>query len=168
LDNWRSTIRGEVAVHPAYMDLESWRGRETADIVYTDTNSYLTRMLIRRGYLEDLWIEAEPEYFIEVKTTTGSCDDRFFMSDNQYRMVRGEILTEYMNDSQILTNNYYVQMQRMTLTPGEISERIYVVFRVFDLGKESMNVKIYVDPEAHRLRNALLFESQAWTVRPIT
>ncbi|KAF4634009.1 hypothetical protein G7Y89_g4107 [Cudoniella acicularis] len=141
--SWRSTIMREVTVHPSYQDLGSWDQRETADIVYQDIGSRLTRLLIQRGYLEDYWGGAEPEYYIEVKTTTGNCSDRFFMSANQYRML-----------------------QEMTLTPGQTSESIYVIFRVFDLGKESMNVKIYVDPEAHRLRDGLMFESQTWTVTP--
>jgi len=81
-------MRQLVTVHPNYRGMASWDEPETSDIVYTDTNSHLTRLLIRLGYLDVIWNESEPEYFIEVKTTTGNCADRFFMSYNQYNMVR--------------------------------------------------------------------------------
>ena len=68
--------------------MPSWNGRETSDIVYRDTNSHLTRLLIDLEYLDIIWIESEPEYLIEVKTTTGNCADRFFMGNNQYNLVR--------------------------------------------------------------------------------
>jgi hypothetical protein len=81
-------MRQLVTVHPNYRGMASWDEHETSDIVYTDTNSHLTRLLIRLGYLDIIWNESEPEYFIEIKTTTGNCADRFFMSYNQYNMVR--------------------------------------------------------------------------------
>jgi len=56
-------------------------------------------------------------------------------------------------------------MQTKALRPGRTSAEIYVICRVYDLGKDSMNWKIYVDPEAHRQRNALVFTS-SWTVKP--
>ncbi|RFU34079.1 hypothetical protein B7463_g2224, partial [Scytalidium lignicola] len=141
-ENWRSTIRHLVTVHPNYRGMASWNELETSDIVYRDTNSHLTRLLIHLGYLDNIWIESEPEYFIEVKTTTGNSADRFFMSHNQYNM-----------------------MQANALRQGYTSAQIYMICRVYDLGKDSMNLKIYVDPEAHRQRNALLFAAN-WTVRP--
>lgn len=86
--NWRSTIRHLVTVHPNYRGMRSWDERETSDIVYRDTGSRLTRLLIRLGYLDIIWTGSEPEYLIEVKTTTGNCADRFFMSHNQYNLVQ--------------------------------------------------------------------------------
>jgi hypothetical protein len=56
-------------------------------------------------------------------------------------------------------------MQNMALVEGQVSERIYVIFRVYNLGRENMNVKIYVDPEAHRGRS-LEFSAHQWTVTP--
>jgi len=87
--NWTSSINSYVLVHPEYFGRAPWPGRrETSDIKYTDSGRFLTRHLIREGYLDrNVWSEATPEYFIEVKTTTGDCGDRFFMSSNQYRMV---------------------------------------------------------------------------------
>ncbi|KAE8447535.1 hypothetical protein EG329_010665 [Mollisiaceae sp. DMI_Dod_QoI] len=143
-DNWRSTIRKEVRIHPRYANMLPWPHRyETADIVYNDVHSILTRYLIDAGYLdEEAWAGATPEYFIEVKTTTGACHDRFFLSSNQYRM-----------------------MQEMTLPAGRATGKIYIICRVYNLGRENLNVRIYVDPEAHRGRT-LAFETHTWTVRP--
>jgi hypothetical protein len=87
-DSWRSTMRRLVTVHPDYRDMLPWNGRETSDIVYEDTDGQLTRLLVELGYLDVIWEGIEPEYLIEVKTTTGNCADRFFMSTNQYNMVR--------------------------------------------------------------------------------
>lgn len=48
----------------------------------------LTRHLIDAGYLdENVWAGATPEYLIEVKTTTGNFDDRFYISSNQFGLV---------------------------------------------------------------------------------
>ncbi|OBT74408.1 hypothetical protein VF21_06830 [Pseudogymnoascus sp. 05NY08] len=140
--NWKSRIRHLVAAHPNYHGMRSWTERETSDIVYSDTNSRLTRFLINLGYLDIIWTESKPEYLIEVKTTTGNCADRFFMSHKQYNL-----------------------MQENALRPGHTSEKIYIVCRVYDLGKQSMNLKIYIDPESYRQRNALLFAPK-WTVKP--
>jgi hypothetical protein len=57
-------------------------------------------------------------------------------------------------------------MRDYTLTPGQTAPNIYIIFRVFNLSRDNLNVKLYVDPEAHRLRGDLVFESQNWTVRP--
>jgi len=57
-------------------------------------------------------------------------------------------------------------MQEMALREGQASNRIYVVFRVYNLGRDSLNVKIYVDPEAHRRQLNLNFAQHTWTVTP--
>jgi hypothetical protein len=57
-------------------------------------------------------------------------------------------------------------MQRMTLSPGRTAAEIYVIFRVYNLTQSSMNLRIYVDPEAHRRQNSLVFEAQSWTATP--
>ncbi|RHZ43626.1 uncharacterized protein CDV56_101060 [Aspergillus thermomutatus] len=92
--NWRSNIRRHVSVHPDYHDLAPWSGVETADLVYRDTRSTLTTILIDAGYLSHArWCGANPTYYIEVKTTTGECDSAFFMSKSQYRR-RGSASSE--------------------------------------------------------------------------
>ena len=87
-ENWRSTIRHHVCVHEDYHDLAPWTGRETADIVYDDHSSKLTGLLIAYGYLPyQIWLNKTPTYYLEVKTTTGPPDTRFFMSKAQVRRV---------------------------------------------------------------------------------
>ncbi|CZR67410.1 uncharacterized protein PAC_17309 [Phialocephala subalpina] len=143
--NWTSTIRKEVLIHPEYRDMGAWPGRrETSDLLYDDTRSMLTRYLINAGYLdENVWAGATPKYLIEVKTTTGRFGDRFYMSSNQFRL-----------------------MQNMALAQGQISEGIYILFRVYNLGRDNLNVRIYVDPEAHRGRS-LAFVEHTWAVTAI-
>jgi hypothetical protein len=58
-------------------------------------------------------------------------------------------------------------MQDMALVDGRISNKIYVVFRVYNLGRDSLDVKVYVDPEAHRRQGSLAFASHTWTVTPV-
>jgi hypothetical protein len=86
-ENWQSTIRHYVSAHEDYSDLQPWRHRETADIVYHDTEGRLTEMLVTKEYLNDEWLHKTPKYFIEVKTTTGPCNTPFYMSGNQYQLV---------------------------------------------------------------------------------
>lgn len=69
--------------------MNAWRGRETADLTYEDTNGDLTALLIDDGYFDsEEWEDARPKYYIEVKTTTGPCDTPFYMSKHQYQRVR--------------------------------------------------------------------------------
>lgn len=57
-------------------------------------------------------------------------------------------------------------MQEMALVEGQTSDRVYLIFRVYNLGRESLGLKIYVDPEAHRGRT-LAFAENSWTVTSI-
>ncbi len=57
-------------------------------------------------------------------------------------------------------------MQDLALARGQVSEEIYVIFRVYNLGRDSLNMRIYVDPEAHRGRD-LEFAEHTWTVTPM-
>lgn len=41
---------------------------------------------------------------------------------------------------------------------------LYVIFRVFDIGKDSMGLKILVDPESMRQREELAFTAETWSV----
>jgi hypothetical protein len=43
---------------------------------------------------------------------------------------------------------------------------VYVLFRVFNLGRRSMGVVLYVDPEEHRRAGRLSFKRDKWTVVP--
>ncbi|KAI3332562.1 hypothetical protein F4824DRAFT_475026 [Ustulina deusta] len=86
--NWESNMRKYVIIHPEYTDMDEWRGRETSDITYCDVQSKLTTELIEKGYLaRNTWEGKHPNYFIEVKTTTGSCETPFYISKAQYQRV---------------------------------------------------------------------------------
>jgi hypothetical protein len=85
--NWQSTIRWHVKVHEDYCTLDQWRGTETADITYDDTEGEFTKLLVENEYLDEAWLGAKPKYFLEVKTTTKECSTRFFVSKSQYERV---------------------------------------------------------------------------------
>lgn len=80
---------------PGCANLQNWHGVETADIVYTDRDGTLTRWLTRRctgglpsAMRQDRDFAALPiTYYLEVKTTPGACDTRFFLGSKQYKMV---------------------------------------------------------------------------------
>lgn len=58
-------------------------------------------------------------------------------------------------------------MQRMKLIPGQEPKEIYIILRVFNLGLDSMGMKIYVDPAGGRSFPAeLVFEAESYTVTP--
>jgi hypothetical protein len=86
--NWQSTIRKYVTAHHEYSDMDPWNGKETTDIIYDDRDGVLTSLFIDKEYLSsEVWAERRPKYFIEVKSTTRSCETPFFMSKNQYQTV---------------------------------------------------------------------------------
>ncbi len=41
---------------------------------------------------------------------------------------------------------------------------VYVVFRVFNLGKDNIGLRILVDPESMRLQDKLSFSAESWSV----
>ncbi|KAI1342846.1 hypothetical protein F5Y15DRAFT_412522 [Xylariaceae sp. FL0016] len=142
-DNWKSKIRKFVSVHPEYSDMEPWNGIETSDITHLDAGGVLTDLLIENGYLpRDVWAGRSPYYFIEVKTTTSTCETPFYMSKAQYR-----------------------RMQENTLTEAN-TIIIYVIFRVYNLGQDNMGLRIYLDPESLRLSGHLDFTTEQWSIVP--
>jgi hypothetical protein len=52
------------------------------------------------------------------------------------------------------------------LNVGLEEPEIYVVFRVYYLGKESMGLKMYVDPESLRQEQRLVFSPESYSVYP--
>lgn len=61
-----------------------------------------------------------------------------------------------------------VQMESTTNGPqgNENLGAVYTLFRVFDLGKSSMGLKIYVDPAEQRRLGKLAFTSEKYSVTP--
>ena len=55
-------------------------------------------------------------------------------------------------------------MGRQALTPGQTSPEIYVIFRVFNLGKQDIGMRILVDPKGLDGRGELEFEAETYTV----
>ena len=43
---------------------------------------------------------------------------------------------------------------------------IYVIFRVFDLYKDSIDMRVYMDPDIMRQRGDLIFTAESWSVVP--
>ncbi|KAI0189712.1 hypothetical protein EV127DRAFT_495663 [Xylaria flabelliformis] len=144
--DWKSNIKKYVTEHPKYANMVAWSGVETADLVYPDVKGALTDRLIKGGYLnKKLWTGRKPTYDIEVKTTPGGCGTPFFMSNSQYQRMQ-------------TTSNG----PRGTFP----HDRIYIIFRVYNLGKKSIGHTIYVDPESLRTKGALKFTPEKWTVVP--
>ncbi|KAF5556260.1 hypothetical protein FNAPI_5783 [Fusarium napiforme] len=140
--NWQSTIRTYANVHPEYADLTHWPNRETADLVYSDTQGDLTRLLVNAEILGDDWSTRCPKYYIEVKTTTGPCGTPFYMSGNQYRL-----------------------MERIHHSP-DFSE-VYILFRIyFLLDRSQISYCVYPDPKRLEDDGRLIFTGTTWSVTP--
>ncbi|KAL6361994.1 hypothetical protein LRP88_05477 [Fusarium phalaenopsidis] len=142
LQNWRSTIRKYVSTHPDYTDIQPWNHRETSDLEYNDREGALTELMIENGYLErDIWQNKKPRYYLEVKTTTGPCEAPFYMSKSQY------ILIHECQDSE---------------------DKIYVVFRVYEVEKAAVQLRVYVNPARLERSGHLTYTAETWSVRPGT
>lgn len=57
-------------------------------------------------------------------------------------------------------------MRNMTFRSGERAHEVYVILRVYNLGRENMGMKIYVDPAKLESSGALRFEADQYTVSP--
>ncbi|GAP88968.1 putative ino80 chromatin remodeling complex protein [Rosellinia necatrix] len=144
IQNWQSNNRKYVTVHPKYADMGPWRGCEIADIMYRDDEYVLTNKLIEGGYLpRDIGEGAQLEYLIEVKATLLGRNTPFYMSDAQYRRMRD-----------------------IDTRPLRGRKRIYVIFRVYNLGREDMDLDIYPNTLWGRLSKRLNFTPSTWSVLP--
>ncbi|UPK97203.1 hypothetical protein LCI18_008138 [Fusarium solani-melongenae] len=140
LQNWKSTIRKYVSPHPDYVGIQPWNHRETSDLEYADSEGALTELMIDNGYLErDIWENKKPRYYLEVKTTTGPCEAPFYMSKSQYRL---------MHECQ------------------DSTDEIYVVFRVYEVEKAAVQLRVYVNPARLEDMGRLIYTAETWSVRP--
>lgn len=167
--NWRSTIRGELSRSTRFANMTNWIGRETADIVYKDASGELTQHLrdncegdfppqIREDHDFD---ECPIEYYLEVKSTTGPCGTRFYMSGGQYKRVRVTYpghLCWWRTGA-----NSKLQMETMKLDQSARPSQVYVLLRVFDLMTADVDMKIFVDPLGQS-GTKLEFEADQWFV----
>lgn len=53
------------------------------------------------------------------------------------------------------------------LTLFGVVRTIYVIFRVYNLGKDNMSLRIYVDPDALRRQDVLRFTPESYSVTPV-
>ncbi|KAK6863513.1 hypothetical protein PG995_000041 [Apiospora arundinis] len=144
IDNWKSTIRHYAASHPEYSDIRRFTGPETSDITYDDTDGVLTNLLVAKGYMP-AHISARERigYSIEVKTTTDACEAPFYMSNSQYLMM---------------------QRQSIQNASQQSLDRIYLIFRVYNIGRSSIGLRILVDPEHLKQTGTLEFTASTWSV----
>jgi hypothetical protein len=49
---------------------------------------------------------------------------------------------------------------------GEVSPEVYIIFRVFNLDKDSVDMRLYVDPRGIEDRGSLVFTPASYTVLP--
>ncbi|KAL2065322.1 hypothetical protein VTL71DRAFT_2991 [Oculimacula yallundae] len=142
--NWESTIRKFVTVHEDYQGMERWTGSETADITYNDDEGEFTQLLIANGYLDgSIWAAAKPKYFLEVKTTTKACATKLFVSKSQYRRMQGMRLGAHASDE------------------------VYIILRVFNLDKENIDMRLYVDPAGMEDRE-VKFTPESYSMVPLS
>lgn len=58
-----------------------------------------------------------------------------------------------------------MQMRRTALIENQpTATEVYVILRVFNLGKKDMDVQIYADPATMEKNGELLFEGESYTV----
>lgn len=92
--------------------------------------------------VSNIWGPGEPiEYLVEVKTTPGPCRTPFFMSMNQYKLMRRHAIWN---------------------ARGRPST-VYIIVRIYNLLSSRIGMEIYVDP--WRLKdNVLEFVADPWKV----
>lgn len=87
------------------------------------------------------------------------------MSKYQYQRVSN---TCFLHFPQVCKADTTVKMKDMSNgeSGSENPDKAYVIFRVFRLDKDSVDLKIYVDPEVRRQRMELSFTAETWSVVP--
>lgn len=143
--NWQSNMRKHVTIHPEYANMTDWKGSEISDIIYEDTNGVLTNFLVLGNYLDrDKWSGKNPKYLIEVKATQQSLDAPFYMTKAQYSRMQKNVLD------------------------SENTHTIYVIFRVYNLGRANrpLGLHLFLDPETLKLAGKLEFKAHSWSVAP--
>lgn len=143
-------------------DLSDFHGSETADITYPDSYGYLSILLksITQGQVPS-WLEdactpectARPTYYLEVKTTAGSCKTNFFVSEHQYDLVG----FQYNSTCQRYSGANRKQMKTKTITGSAVPKDVYIVLRVFDINKDVPRVQAYLDPWSEGKNGGLKF-----------
>ncbi|KAH7102342.1 hypothetical protein BKA62DRAFT_769775 [Auriculariales sp. MPI-PUGE-AT-0066] len=137
LVNWTSELRH-------FGGLPAFRGVSYADFQYHDHTGTLTRLLLPH---ETALHGATPEVFIEVKSTSGSQSNTFFIRRQQFRKA--------------------FELRRDTQSPAP-PQKLYVLFRVSQVGLGPAvrpEIRTYVDPHALLVDGNIVIESSAVEVR---
>ncbi|KAK0742653.1 hypothetical protein B0T18DRAFT_168089 [Schizothecium vesticola] len=139
--NWTSNIKKQVKIHPNYETMEAWGGgAEVSDLQYTDTSGVFTTLLIEKGHLSSAkWAGKRPSYYFEVKSTPRACNEPFYMGGSQYKKMKTLCM--------------------------EGDTKVYIIFRVFNMFSDKINVKLYVDPAELERRGELDFSTDTYTVK---
>lgn len=57
-------------------------------------------------------------------------------------------------------------MERMRLTEGEVSPEVYIILRVFNLDKDTIDMRLYVDPKGVEEGGNLVSTPESYSVLP--
>jgi hypothetical protein len=126
-----------VRLQKGYHNLQNWSGKETTSIVYDDTEGLFTQLLVNQGYISrPWWVSKRPKYYIDVKATTRFWTSPFSVTQDQIDLMEGEV------------------------------NAVYLLMRVFNLGRAGMGFKLYLDPADMRRKGGLIFRSDQYEVLP--
>ncbi len=57
-------------------------------------------------------------------------------------------------------------MERTRLTEGKVSTEVYIILRGFNLGKDTINMHLYVDPKGIEHVGGFIFTPESYPVVP--
>jgi hypothetical protein len=134
--NWTSEMRGEFK----HLGLEPYTGDSRADFRYEDTKGALTRHIYGKSR-KTAWHPKWPTYHLEVKTTSETEKEKFYMSKLQCEHVSA---CGYA----LLCLLTYIQASQLSIRePGKIPTDIYVLIRVWNI-RDRPAWKFYADPHS--------------------
>ncbi|KAK0726345.1 hypothetical protein B0T21DRAFT_371413 [Apiosordaria backusii] len=144
--NWTSKLRNLVNVHPDYATLNPWEGvSEISDLQYLDASGAFTALLVEKGYLspsgggEETGNPVQPKrYYFEVKCTPQGYEEPFYMGGNQYNKMKAVC---------------------------EEEDAIYIIFRVFNLYTDRIDVRLFVNPPELERQGLLKFVPEKYIVK---
>lgn len=132
VDNWTSELR-------TYAGLPAYEDKSVSDFQYRDEQGALTRMIFG-GAIPD-WLASSPEYFVEVKTTSGALGTPFHMSAAQIDLV-----SLALHCTQLLSCVLHMSGQARRFTrKNQIVDKLCIIFRVFNV-HSALSFKIFPDP----------------------
>ncbi|KAK4223371.1 hypothetical protein QBC38DRAFT_52884 [Podospora fimiseda] len=141
LDDWTSGLKAYADVHPEYENLVFSYYPATADLEYQDDQGVFTQYLIGLGHLEsESWFDKKPRYYFEVKSTPLDWNTPLYMSGEQYK-----------------------KMKRICVD----DDSVYIIFRVFNMLTDRIDVKLYINPAQLEEQGKLDFTTIGdWVVAP--